>query len=180
MFRRLLTQSKRKVCSDRFQRRKLKRKGPIYWPAGRWAPIVPYVQQEMATDFRWTPCYGLDLAGYFRQGPGNGQRHASAYVNTYLREKSVRKVWCALGAFSRFWYAASQNSELWVFGYGRECGTSSHTIKSYYEILEDTMIAFPLQAWSKATKKNVAHPDIIFWPRRRQCTQSDVKRWPGP
>ena len=149
--------------------RKLKRKGTNLL-AGRAVErrLFPYVQQEMGDGFSLDAVLRFgSLPGIFGKDPETAKDMLSAYVNTYLREEIRQEgLVRALGAFSRFLdIAASQNSELVSFSdMARECGTSSHTIKSYYEILEDTMIAFPLQAWSKSPRKRmVAHPRYYFF-----------------
>lgn len=91
----------------------------------------------------------------------------SAYVSTYLREEIkseglVRN----LGGFSRFLdIAASQFGELINFSsIARESQLTSMTVKSYYEILEDTLIAFKLEPWRRSVKKRLsAHPKYYFF-----------------
>jgi Predicted ATPase (AAA+ superfamily) len=149
--------------------RKLKRKG-VNLLAGRAVErrLFPYVQQEMGDGFSLDAVLRFgSLPSIFGKDPETSKDLLMAYVNTYLREEIRQEGLIRnLGAFSRFLdIAASQNSELVSFSdMARECGISSHTIKSYYEVLEDTMIAFPLQAWSKSARKRmVTHPRYYFF-----------------
>jgi predicted AAA+ superfamily ATPase len=149
--------------------RKLKRKG-VNLLAGRAVErrLFPYVQQEMGDGFSLDSVlrYGA-LPSILGKDIETTRDLLAAYVNTYLREEIRQEALVRnLGAFSRFLdIAASQNGELVSFSdMARECGISSHTIKSYYDVLEDTMIAFPLQAWSKSARKRmVAHPRYYFF-----------------
>jgi predicted AAA+ superfamily ATPase len=149
--------------------RKLKRKG-VNLLGGRAVErqLFPYVRQEMGDGFSLDVVLRFgSLPSVFGKDPEAAKDMLSAYVNTYLREEIRQEgLVRTLGAFSRFLdIAASQHSELVSFSdMARECGVSSHTIKSYYEILEDTMIAFPLQAWSKSPRKRmVSHPRYYFF-----------------
>jgi uncharacterized protein len=149
--------------------RKLKRKG-VNLLAGRAVErrLFPYVQQEMGDGFSLDTVLRFGaLPSIFGKDPETTIDLLMAYVNTYLREEIRQEGFVRnLGSFSRFLdIAASQNSELVSFSdTARECGVSSHTIKSYYDVLEDTMVAFPLQAWSKSIRKRmVSHPRYYFF-----------------
>lgn len=149
--------------------RKLKRKG-VNLLAGRAVErrLFPYVQEEMGDRFSLDAVLRFgSLPGIFGKDPETTKDLLMAYVNTYLREE-IRQEGLVrnLGAFSRFLdIAASQNSDLVSFSdMARECGVSSHTIKSFYDVLEDTMVAFPLQSWSKSARKRmIAHPRYYFF-----------------
>ncbi len=125
--------------------------------------LFPFVYAEIADEF------SLDAALRFGTLPavwGKNEETAKdlleAYVNTYLREE-IRQEGLVrnLGGFSRFLeIAAAQNGEQVSFSdMARDCGVSSHTIKSHYDVLEDTMIAIALPSWKKSTKKRLtSHP----------------------
>ncbi|TAN44348.1 MAG: ATP-binding protein [Nitrospirae bacterium] len=90
-----------------------------------------------------------------------------AYVDIYLREEIqaegiVRKI----GAFSRFLdMAASQFGEIVNYStIARECQQAVMTVKTYYEILVDTLIGFRLEPWRKSMKKRLAgHPKFYLF-----------------
>ena len=149
--------------------RKLKRKG-VNLLAGRAVDrrLFPYVSSEIAGDFSLETVlkYG-SLPGIYGKAPELMKDQLTAYVNTYLREE-IRQEGLVrnLGGFSRFLdIAASQNTEIVSFSdMARECWVSSHTIKSHYEVLEDTMIMFALQPWQRSARKRlVSHPRYYFF-----------------
>ncbi|MBI1883866.1 MAG: ATP-binding protein [Chlamydiae bacterium] len=91
----------------------------------------------------------------------------STYANTYLREEIQSEgIVRNLGGFSRFLdLSASQSGELVSFSaIGRECHLPTRTVQSYYEVLEDTLIGFRLEAWEKSIRKRlVSHPKFYFF-----------------
>jgi len=71
-----------------------------------------------------------------------------------------------LGSFSRFLdMAASQFGEIISFSnISRECQLPVMTVKSYYEILEDTLLGFRLEPWRKSIRKRLAaHPKFYLF-----------------
>ncbi|MGH7820250.1 MAG: ATP-binding protein, partial [Candidatus Binatia bacterium] len=94
------------------------------------------------------------------------RRLLEAYVADYLREEVaaealVRK----LAVFSEFLnVAALSDAELVNFStIARECGVSAHTIKGYFEILEDTLLGRWLPGYTKRPKRRViAAPKFYF------------------
>ena len=90
-----------------------------------------------------------------------------AYVQTYLNEEIkaeslVRKI-PAFVEFLRF--AALSNSQIINFaGLANDAGVSPPTIASYFQILEDTMIAFQVAPWKKPTsRKAIASSKFYFF-----------------
>ena len=45
----------------------------------------------------------------------------------------------------------------------RECGVSSHTVRSYFEILEDTLLGRWLPAWRKRRKRRLARSGKFYF-----------------
>ncbi|MBI4646766.1 MAG: DUF4143 domain-containing protein, partial [Bacteroidia bacterium] len=90
-----------------------------------------------------------------------------AYTETYIREEIqaegiIRKV----GSFSRFIdMAAAQFGEQVSYSeIARECQLPVMTVKSYYEILEDTLIGIVLKPYRKSIRKRLAaHPKVYFF-----------------
>ncbi len=91
----------------------------------------------------------------------------NAYVDIYLREEIqaegiVRKI----GAFSRFLdMAASQFGEIINYStIARECQQAVMTVKTYYEILVDTLIGSRLEPWRKSLRKRLSgHPKFYLF-----------------
>ncbi len=91
----------------------------------------------------------------------------TAYCHTYLKEEIqqeaiVRK----LDSFSRFLDIAAINDGQ-IVNYstiGRECGISAKTVKGFYEILEDTLLAHKIEGWNKSIRKQlISHPKYYFF-----------------
>lgn len=61
--------------------------------------------------------------------------------------------------------AVANDGELVNFSnMARECGVSVKTAQEYYQILEDTLVAFRLSPWTKSARKRlVAHPKFTFF-----------------
>jgi uncharacterized protein len=91
----------------------------------------------------------------------------NSYVETYIREEIhaegiVRNV----GSFSKFidMAAAQFGEQLNYSEIARECQLPVMTVKTYYEILEDTMIGMILHPYRKSIRKRLsAHPKVYFF-----------------
>jgi predicted AAA+ superfamily ATPase len=86
------------------------------------------------------------------------RRLLRAYVADYLKEEVAGEALVRnLPAFSEFLNVASlSDGELVNFSnIARECGVSSHTVKSYFGILEDTLLGRWLPAYRKRPKRRV-------------------------
>lgn len=96
----------------------------------------------------------------------NPQRLLRSYVGDYLREEVAAEALVRnLPAFSEFLnVAALSDTHLVSFStIARECGVTSQTIKSYFGILEDTLIGRWLPGYTKRPKRRViAAPKFYF------------------
>jgi uncharacterized protein len=94
------------------------------------------------------------------------QRLLEAYVADYLREEVAAEALVRnLPVFSEFLnIAALSDTELVNFStIARDCGVSSHTIKDYFGILEDTLLGRWLSGYTKHPKRRViAAPKFYF------------------
>ena len=94
------------------------------------------------------------------------QRLLEAYVADYLKEEVAAEALVRnLPVFSEFLnIAALSDTELVNFStIARDCGVSSHTIKGYFGILEDTLLGRWLSAYTKRPKRRViAAPKFYF------------------
>ncbi len=105
-------------------------------------------------------------------------RTLRSYVQTYLKEEILDEAIVRnIGAFSRFLdMAADQSGKIVNFStISREAGVSSKTIKGYYQILEDTLIAVKLEPYLKNARKRLTiHPKYylfdlgVIGPNERQ------------
>jgi predicted AAA+ superfamily ATPase len=99
--------------------------------------------------------HGYLPAIYLSERP---KRLLSAYVADYLKEEvAAEGLVRNLPVFSEFLNIASlSDTELVNFStIARECGVSSHTIKGYFQILEDTLLGRWLPAFKKRPKRRV-------------------------
>ena len=94
-------------------------------------------------------------------------RTLNSYVQTYLKEEILDEAIVRnIGAFSRFLdIAADQSGRIVNFSaIARDTGVSSNTIKGYYQILEDTLIAIKLEPYLKSARKRlIMHPKYYLF-----------------
>lgn len=112
-------------------------------------PEIPDFDLERALN------HGLLPPHYAHDAPGERLR---AYVGDYLREEIAAEALTRnLPAFSRFLeLAALSNGELVESKtIARDCGVSAPTVRSYYEILEDTLLGRFLPSFQKRPKRRV-------------------------
>ena len=90
-----------------------------------------------------------------------------AYVEVYLREEiQLEALVRNLGGFTRFLdLSAAYAGEILNFNsIAKESGLPHRTVQSYFEVLEDTLIAIRLPAWRKSpTKRLVGHPKVYLF-----------------
>jgi predicted AAA+ superfamily ATPase len=149
--------------------RKLRR-GGVNLLAGRAVQrhLFPFVYSEIADTFDLLEVlqYG-SLPGVYGRTPEVMMDIVRAYTETYLNQEiQFEGLVRNLGNFSRFLdLAASQSGELVSFtAMGRECLVPTRTVQSYYEILEDTLIALRLMPWRKSLRHRlVAHPKFYLF-----------------
>ena len=98
--------------------------------------------------------------GYFPRvyQAGRPRRLLDAYVADYLKEEvAAEGLVRNLPTFADFLdVAALSDCDVVNFSnVARECGTSSHTVKNYFGILEDTLLARRLPAYRRRPKRRV-------------------------
>ena len=85
-----------------------------------------------------------------------------SYTETYLKEEvAAEGLVRNIGPFGQFLdIAANNDGETVNFSnIARECAVSVKTVQQYYQILEDTFLAFKLPAWRRSPRKRlVSHP----------------------
>ncbi|MBF0273634.1 MAG: ATP-binding protein [Nitrospinae bacterium] len=135
--------------------RKLKR-GGVNLLAGRawWAELFPLTSQEIK-DF--------DLLTYLNRGglpaiylSDDYEEELRAYTALYLREEVLHEaVTRNIARFSEFMelLALTNGQEISYQNLASDCGVSGNTIKSYFEVLEDTLLTFNLRAFTKTKKR---------------------------
>lgn len=97
---------------------------------------------------------------------GRPDRLLESYVADYLKEEiAAESLVRNLPTFSNFLdVAALSDGEIVNFSnVARECGVSSHTTKSYFQILEDTLLGRWLPSYRKRAKRRViGSPKFYF------------------
>ena len=144
--------------------RKLKRGGANLL-AGRawWAELFPLTSNEIP-DF--------DLLTYLNRGglpsvyPSDDHvEELNAYTALYLKEEIqnealTRKV----AQFSEFLdlMALSNGQEISYQSIAGDCGVSGNSVKNYIQILEDTLVAFQLKAFTKTRKRKAISRSKLY------------------
>jgi uncharacterized protein len=80
------------------------------------------------------------------------------YVRNYLYEEIVAEaVVKRVGIFGRFLetVAATHGRTMNYSNIARECGVSHHTVRNYFQILEDTLLGFTLEPWKKSRERRM-------------------------
>ena len=97
----------------------------------------------------------------------NARPMIETYVGDYLKEEIAAEALTRnIPAFSRFLEAAAfSNGEVLNYqNIASECGVSVPTVKQYFQILEDTLIARMLPAFLKRPKRRTIHaPKFYFF-----------------
>lgn len=90
----------------------------------------------------------------------------AAYVGDYLREEVLAEALTRnLPAFQRFLEAAALSNGQIVNAatIAREIGVAANTVRGYFDILVDTLIATWLPAWTKRTKRRVIQAPRLWF-----------------
>lgn len=95
------------------------------------------------------------------------EHYLETYVMTYLREEVIQEGLVRnIGAFNRFMEIASfsQASQINLTNIAREVGVKQGVIASYFEILEDLLIAVRIPVFTKrAQRQLVQHPKFYYF-----------------
>jgi predicted AAA+ superfamily ATPase len=112
-------------------------------------PEIPdFALEKALNDGLLPPHYGSELT----------RKQLESYVGDYLKEEiTAEAVTRNIPGFSRFLeIAAMANGEIVQFSnIARECGVSAPTVKSYYQILDDTLIGRFIPVFQKRPKRRV-------------------------
>jgi uncharacterized protein len=140
--------------------RKLK-KGQANLLGGRaWTRyLYPFSYKELGTDFALKKVLRFgSLPGIYLEENEIAEEKLESYVETYLTEEIKAEALVRnIGSFNRFIkLAASESGNLLNFSnISREAGTSNQSIKEYFQILEDTLIGFFLNPYSKSIRSRL-------------------------
>lgn len=130
--------------------------------------LFPFLYREISKDFDLSKALQFGtLPAIYKLDEESVRLVLNAYTNTYLREEIQQEgIVRNLAAFSRFLdVACAQFTEITNFtSIGSECAVSPQVVRTYYEILEDTLIGFKLRAWDTSVRKQLtSHPRFYFF-----------------
>lgn len=139
--------------------RKLK-KGHVNLLGGRaWRyELFPLVSREIGKiDLLRALNHGL-IPVHYLQSNENCKKSLAAYVQDYLREEVFAEGLARnIPAFSRFFDAFGySHGEITNYcNIARECGVDSKTVKEYYQIIIDTLLAIRVEPFKKRQSRQV-------------------------
>ena len=145
--------------------RKLKRKG-YNTLGGRAVPcyFYPLVSAEIPDlDLDHALLYGMIPPHYTAK---NAARKLSAYIDIYLKEEIKEEALVRnLDAFQRFLEVAALTDGEMVNNnnIAQDCGVSSATVASYFNILEDTLIGYQIPAYRKVMKRRLVQAPRFYY-----------------
>lgn len=127
--------------------------------------LYPLVSKEIPDfDLLCALNHGLLPRHYLSSDPS---RLLQAYIGEYLKEEiAAEALTRSVPTFSRFLeIAAFSNGEIINYqNIARECGISWPTVKEYFQILYNTLIAFELPSYQKRPKRRVVSgPKFYFF-----------------
>lgn len=144
--------------------RKLKKTSANLLGGRAWSyALYPLTHSELGDSFLLADAlrYGT-LPPVIDRNDAYRRRFLKAYTQTYLKEEILQEAIIRnVPAFSRFLeLAADQSGQLVNYtNFASETGVASKTIREYYQVLEDTLIAYHLQPYLKSARKRLTtHP----------------------
>lgn len=103
---------------------------------------------------------------HYLQNSEDAQRSLVAYLQDYLKEEVFAEgLTRNIPAFSRFFDAFGySHGELTNYAnIARDCGVDSKTVKEYYQILVDTLLAFRLEPFKKKQSRQVIIKAVKYY-----------------
>lgn len=147
--------------------RKLKRSAANLLGGRAWSfALHPLTHLELADSFNLPDVLQFGaLPPVVTDETLNRTRTLRSYTQTYLKEEVFDEVLVRnLPAFSRFLELAADQSGMPVnySNIAAETGVRSKTIREYYQILEDTLLAFPLMPYLRSARKRLTTHPIYY------------------
>lgn len=145
--------------------RKLKRNG-YNTLGGRAFPVYlyPFVSAEIPDfNLQHALTYGMLPPHYLSNNP---RRSLSAYIDVYLKEEIKQEALVRnLSSFQRFLeVAAITDGEMVNYkNIAQDCGVSTNTVISYFDILEDTLIGYRIPAFSNVMKRRLVQSPRFYY-----------------
>lgn len=181
---------KKKICFalTGSSARKLKR-GQANLLAGRafQFKLFPLTFMELGNDFNLEKVlqWGSLPEIFHLKSDADRQRFLQAYTQTYLKEEIlVEQIIRKIQPFRAFLEVAAQsNGDIINFSkIGRQAGLDPKSVERYFDILNDTLLGFYLEPYSKSIRKRQSqHPKFYFFDTgvvRALTRELDVKLKP--
>ena len=149
--------------------RKLKRLNANMLGGRAWTlSLHPFTHRELGERFNLLRALNFGgLPKIWFSDDSEAEQLLRSYVETYLKEEvEAEALVRSLGPFVRFLFQSGHESGniLNFSTIGRDVGTSSKTIREYFQILEDTLIGRFLPAYSRSTRgRHIAHPKFYLF-----------------
>lgn len=123
--------------------------------------LYPFNHRELGEEFELNKVLdrGSLPAIYFEEDHDMTKEILQAYCKTYLQEeiRAEALVRNLSGFMSFLDFVAEENgNEINYSNIAQDIGTSSNTVKEYFQILEDTLLGFFLKAYSKSSRKRLS------------------------
>lgn len=131
--------------------------------------LHPLVARELGGDFRLDRALAQGTLPGIWTEPNASERAQTlrSYADTYLREEVQAEALVRdIGGYARLLdlVAAASGRILNIAALCREAGIGHQTARRYVEILEDTLVAFRVPAWSGSDRASlVAHPKLFLF-----------------
>ncbi len=120
--------------------------------------MFPFISKELEkVDLLKALNNGLIPSHYF-QKTQNARLSLKAYIQNYLKEEVFAEgLTRNIPAFSRFFdsFAYSHGEETNYANIARDCGVDNKTVKEYYQILIDTLLACRIEPFKKTQTRQV-------------------------
>lgn len=124
--------------------------------------LFPLTFQELGNSFQLEQALKTGCLPSLWGQESDAREFLYSYSETYLKEEiAAEGLVRNIGPFSYFLdIAAASDGETVNFNnVARECRVSNKTVQQYYQILEDTFLAFKLPAWKTSSRKRlITHP----------------------
>jgi len=126
----------------------------------------PFTAEELGDSFSLAKALQNGLIPVVEQS-AHPAKTLSAYVDIYLREEILAEGMVRnLGSFARFLetISFSHGAVLNISNLARECQIQRNIVTGYIEILEDLLLGYRLQVFSRrAKRKTASHPKFYFF-----------------
>lgn len=146
--------------------RKLKREG-VDLLAGRalLRALHPFLAAELGEEFDLDRALTQGLLPLIWESPQPAEA-LKAYIGLYLKEEvQLEGLVRQIGNFARFLEAVSFShaAMLNLTEVARECQVSRKTVEGYVEVLEDLLLAFRLQVFTRRAQRHLAAHPKFYW-----------------